>query len=141
MPAVVEKMTLKSCTSAFLVPFVLCATGLFVLLSAGCDKKGGAPAKPAVDRSSPESYMHDETFRKKVSTQRHEVQALAARLKPLKDRMQALVAAHGEDPAKLEKIPEWNELHKKVTELNEQLKAARREQLSTVRDRITPVKK
>lgn len=112
--------------------------GLVVLSSAGCRKEGDTSAKPVVDRSSPESYMNDKAFREQLSAQRREQQALAAELKPLKDRMQALVDEHGEDLAKLERISEWNELHKKVTDLNERLRALRRSQLETVRTRIAP---
>ena len=121
-------------TRARLVPFVLCATGLVLLCLAGCRKEEKAPEVPA---SSPVSYMNDPVFRKQVADKRKELQAIVAERKPLADRMQALVKEHGEDLAALQKIPEWNDLHKKVVELNAKYEAVRARQLKIVRERIS----
>ena len=124
----------RVCTRARLVPFVLCATGLVLLCLAGCRKEEKAPEVPA---SSPVSYMNDPVFRKQVADKRKELQAIVAERKPLADRMQALVKEHGEDLAALQKIPEWNDLHKKVVELNAKYEAVRARQLKIVRERIS----
>ena len=116
------------------MPFVLCATGLVLLCLAGCRKEEKAPEVPA---SSPVSYMNDPVFRKQVADKRKELQAIVAERKPLADRMQALVKEHGEDLAALQKIPEWNDLHKKVVELNAKYEAVRARQLKIVRERIS----
>ena len=111
--------------------------GLVVLFLAGCRKE----EKPAVPPSSPESYMKDPVFRKELSDKRKELQAIVAERKPLADRMQELIKEHGEDLAALQKIPEWNELHKKVTALNKKYEETRARQLKVVRERLTPEKK
>lgn len=130
-------LTMKTCTRAKLVPFVLCATGALVLCLAGCRKE---EAKPEIPASSPQSYMNDPVFRKQLSDKRKELSAIVAERKPLADRMQALVKEHGEDLAALQKIPEWNELHAKVTALNAKYEEVRARQLKAVRERITPNK-
>ena len=124
----------RVCTRARLVPFVLCTTGLVLLCLAGCRKEEKAPEIPA---SSPASYMNDPVFRKQVADKRKELQAIVAERKPLADRMQELVKEHGEDLAALQKIPEWNDLHKKVVELNAKYEAVRTRQLKIVRERIS----
>ena len=121
-------------TRARLVPFALCATGALMMFLAGCRKEEAKPETPA---SSPASYMNDPVFRKQVADKRKELQAIVAERKPLADRMQALVKEHGEDLAALQKIPEWNDLHKKVVELNAKYEAVRARQLKIVRERIS----
>ena len=121
-------------TRARLVPFVLCATGMIVLCLAGCRKEEKAPEIPA---SSPASYMNDPVFREQLADKRKELQAIVAERKPLADRMQELVKEHGEDLAALQKIPEWNDLHKKVVELNAKYEEVRARQLKIVRERIS----
>ena len=125
-------------TRARLVPFVLCAIGVLSLVLPGCRKDEKAPEIPA---SSPVSYMNDPEFRKQVSDKRRELSAIVKERKPLADRMQELVKEHGEDLAALQKIPEWNELYKKVTALNKKYEEVRARQLKVVRERLTPEKK
>ena len=112
--------------------------GLLVLFLAGCRKEEKAPEIPA---SSPASYMNDPVFRKELADKRKELGAIVAERKPLADRMQELVREHGEDLSKLQQIPEWNDLHKKVVELNAKYEKTRARQLKVVRDRIAPEKK
>lgn len=81
--------------------------------------------------------MKDPAFLKQVDEKRKELQAIVAERKPLADRMQALVKEHGEDLAALQKIPEWNDLHKKVVELNKRYEEVRARQLRIVRERIS----
>ena len=108
--------------------------GVLSLVLPGCRKE---EKKPEIPASSPASYMNDPVFRKQVSDKRKELQAIVAERKPLADRMQELVKAHGEDLAALQKIDEWNELHKKVTALNAKYEEVRTRQLKIVKDRIS----
>ena len=108
--------------------------GLVVLFLAGCRKEEKAPEIPA---SSPASYMNDPVFRKQVADKRKELQAIVSERKPLVERMEALIKEHGQDLAALQKIPEWNDLHKKVTALNAQYEEVRARQLKIVRERIS----
>ena len=126
---------MKIRTRSRLVPFVLCATGIVMLFLAGCRKE--EEAKPAIPASSPASYMNDPAFRKQLADKRKELSAIVAERKPLADRMQELVKEHGEDLAALQKIPEWNELHKKVVALNRKYEETRARQLKVVKDRIS----
>ena len=128
----------RICTRAKLVPFVLCTTGALLLFLAGCRKEEKAPEIPA---SSPESYMRDTNFLNQVSAKRKELQAIVAERKPLVKRMEELIRAHGEDLAALQKIDEWNDLHKKVTALNAKYEEVRARQLKIVGSRIAPAKK
>ena len=125
-------------TRVKLVPFVLCAMGVVALFLAGCRKEEKMPEIPA---SSPASYMNDPVFRKQLSEKRKELQRILSERKPLMDRMQALVKEHNEDLAALQKIDEWQELHKKVTALNAKYEEVRSRQLKVVRDRLAPQKK
>ena len=128
----------RICTRAKLVSFVLCTTGALLLFLAGCRKEEKAPEIPA---SSPESYMRDTNFLNQVSAKRKELQAIVAERKPLVKRMEELIRAHGEDLAALQKIDEWNDLHKKVTALNAKYEEVRARQLKIVGSRIAPAKK
>ena len=125
----------RICTRAKLVSFVLCTTGALLLFLAGCRKEEKAPEIPA---SSPESYMNDPVFRKQLSDKREELQAIVSERKPLAERMEALIKEHGQDLASLQKIPEWNDLHKKVVGLNAKYEEVRARQLKIVRERIAP---
>ena len=127
-------LIMKYRTRARLVPFVLCATGLVVLILAGCRKE---EAKPEIPASSPASYMNDPVFRQQLADKRKELSAIVAERKPLADRMQELIKEHGEDLAALQKVPEWNELYKKVTALNKKYEETRARQLRIVKDRIS----
>ena len=124
----------RVCTRARLVPFALCATGLVLLCLAGCRKEEKAPEVPA---SSPVSYMNDPVFRKQIADKRKELQAIVNERNPLVKRMEELIKEHGQDLAALQKIPEWNDLHKKVVELNAKYEAVRARQLKVVRERIS----
>ena len=137
-PPVGCRLVMKFCTRAKLVPFVLCTMGVLSCVLPGCrrDEK-----KPEIPASSPASYMNDPVFRKQLSDKRKELQAIVAERKPLADRMQELVKEHGEDLAALQKIDEWNELHKKVTALNAKYEEVRARQLKIVGSRIAPAKK
>ena len=109
--------------------------GLVVLFLAGCRKEEKAPEIPA---SSPASYMNDPVFRREVADKRKELQAIVNERNPLVKRMEALIKEHGQDLASLQKIPEWNELYKKVTALNKKYEEVRTRQLKVVRERISP---
>lgn len=120
------------------MPFALVATGLALLFPAGCRKEEPAAAKPAAPANSPSVYMRDPEFRQELSRRRRELQAIVAERQPLVDRMQELVKSNREDLAVLQRIPEWNELHRRVVALNERYEALKREQLAVVRDRLAP---
>ena len=109
--------------------------GLVLLFLAGCRKE---EAKPEIPASSPVSYMNDPKFREQVAAKRKDLQAIMNERAPLVRRMEELIRAHGKDLATLQKIPEWNELHKKVVELNAKYEATRARQLKVVRERISP---
>ena len=120
------------------MPFALCAIGLLVLFLSGCRKE---EAKPEIPASSPASYMNDTNFLGQVAVKRKDLQAIVNERAPLVSRMEALIKEHGKDLATLQKIPEWNELHKKVVALNKRYEETRARQLKVVRERITPEKK
>ena len=124
-------------TRRFLVPFALAAIGLGLLFPTGCRKEQEA-AKPALPPNAPAVYMNDPAFRQRLSEQRQALQAIVAERQPLVDRMQELVKSNREDLAVLQRIPEWNELHRRVVALNEKYEALKREQLAVVRDRLAP---
>ena len=117
-----------------LVPFALCAMGLGLLFFAGCRKEKDSE----VPASSPVSYMNDPVFRKQLEEKRHELSAIVAERKPLVERMEALIREHGEDLAALQKIDEWNDLHKKVVKLNARYEEVRKRQLKIAGNRLKP---
>ena len=108
--------------------------GAVLLFLAGCRKEEKAPVIPL---SSPASYMNDTNFLNQVSAKRKELQAIVNERRPLVERMEALIKEHGEDLASLQKIPEWNDLHKKVVELNKRYEEVRARQLRIVRERLS----
>ena len=108
--------------------------GFVLLFLAGCRKEEKAPEIPA---SSPASYMNDPVFRKQLDDKRKELQAIVNERNPLVKRMEELIREHGQDLAALQKIPEWNELHKKVVALNAKYEEVRARQLKVVRERIS----
>ena len=108
--------------------------GVLSFVLPGCRKEEKAPEVPA---SSPASYMNDPEFRKQLSDKRKELQAIVNERNPLVARMEELVRAHGQDLAALQKIDEWNELHRKVTALNKKYEEVRSRQLKIVKDRIS----
>ena len=113
--------------------------GVVLLFLAGCRKEEEAKA-PEIPASSPESYMNDPVFRKQLSDKRKRLQAIVNERNPLVKRMEELIREHGQDLAALQKIPEWNDLHKRVTALNAQYEEVRARQLRIVRDRLAPVR-
>ena len=123
-------------TRARLVPFVLCTTGLVGLCLAGCRKEEEKKA-PEIPASSPASYMKDTNFLNQVAAKRKRLQAIVNERNPLVQRMEELIKEHGQDLASLQKIPEWNDLHKRVTALNAQYEEVRARQLRIVRERIS----
>ena len=131
-----EDKRMRRQTSTFCVPVALCATGLALFFLAGCGKETPPPQEPP--RHSPESYMNDPEFRKTIADDRKEMQRIAAQHKKCADRMQQLVNQHGEDEAKLQKIPEWVQLKREATDLAAQYEAVHKRQLETVRERIRP---
>ena len=129
-------MTMR--TRSKLVPFVLCTMGIVVLFLAGCRKE--EEKAPEAQAPVSVSYMDDPAFRQQLADKRKELQAIVNERKPLMDRMQALVKAHGEDLAALQKIDEWNELHKKVVELNAKYEETRKRQLVIAARKLKPNK-
>ena len=121
-------------TRARLVPFALAATGIVLLSLAGCRKEEKAPEVPA---SSPKSYLKDPAFMGQLAEKRKELSAIVAERAPLVERMEQLIKEHGQDLAALQKIPEWNDLHKKVVELNAKYEEVRARQLKVLRERIS----
>lgn len=132
-----RKKDMRLQTSTFRAPVACVALGALALFFQGCEKVS-PPQEPP--RESPASYMNDPQFRKEVADARKELQAIAAERKPLADRMQELVKEYGEDVGKLQNVPEWVELHKKVLALSGRYEEVRKRQLATVRDRISPKK-
>ena len=140
-----ETRSMNSRSSKIRLSVALLATGLSSFVFTGCEKgaepprEAAAPAAQKVPpRESPESYMNDPAFRKAVADARQELNKIAAKLKPMQDRMQALIKEHGEDLGKLQNIPEWVKLNREVKELVKRGEALRKQQLATVRDRLTP---
>jgi hypothetical protein len=82
--------------------------------------------------------MNDPAFMERLAEARRSLAAIGAERKGVADKMQALINKYGEDKAKLEKIAEWNDLYRKVTELNEKYETARRGMLKFVSERIKP---
>ena len=117
---------------------VVCTAGLVGLVLSGCRKGEEKPVEPAIPPSSPVSYMNDPEFRKQVSDKRKELQAIVAERAPLVARMEELVKSNREDLAVLQKIPEWNDLHKKVVALNAKYQEVRQRQLKIVGERLAP---
>ena len=129
-------LTMMDRTRLKLVPFALCAMGMVAVFFAGCRKD----EKPEVPASSPEVYMKDTNFLNQVDAKRKELAAIVRERAPLVARMEALVKAHGEDLAALQKLDEWNDLHKKVVELNAKYEEVRARQLKIVGERIAPAR-
>ena len=111
--------------------------GIIVLFLAGCRKEEKASAAPAAPQNSAVVYMKDGEFRRALSEKRKELSAIVKERRPLVERMEALIKEHGQDLAALQKIPEWNELHKKVVELNAKYEEVRKRQLKIAAERIS----
>jgi hypothetical protein len=130
----IEK-TVKSVTAA-----VALVAALFI---AGCggDEEGAKGEAAAVLPSAPESYMNDTEFRVKVASQGKLKKSLQAEGIKCRDRMQELVKEHGGDQAKLEKLPEWNELKKRIAEIEAEYAKIHKEQRATMSSRMGGQKK
>lgn len=133
-------------TSKFLVPFALCAMGIFTLVFTGCERK---PEKQEPPRHAPESYMNDPEFRGALAERRKTQVKLVRDRNAIAAAMKAKIEAMREklktdDPEKLkvelEKDPEWNDLYVRCTNANAKCEANRRGTLGIVRERLTPVK-
>ena len=129
-------LTMMDRTRLKLVPFALCAMGAFVLFFAGCRKEEKPVAK--TPSHSPEVYMKDTNFLSQVGEKRKELQAIVNERAPLVKRMEELVKEHGENLAALQKIEEWNDLHKRVVALNAKFQEVRKRQLKIAGERIAP---
>ena len=113
--------------------------GALTLILSGCGRDEQAAETPvALPTNSPAVYMKDPVFRQQLEEKRKELLAIVNERAPLMDRMQALVREHGKDLAALQKISEWNDLHKKVTELNAKYEAVRQRQLVIAAKRLNP---
>ena len=132
-------MTLMKRTSSYLVPFAFAAMGASVLFLSGCgrDEEAAPVAAPA---ESPASYMSDPVFRQGLEERNKAQRKLVSERAPLVRRMEELVREHGEDTNVLQKISEWNDLHRRVTELNARYEAGRKDLLEFARQRISPKK-
>ena len=132
-----RKENMKRRSSPIRLSAALLAAGAFAFAFTGCERQPEAAAD-APSRLSPESYMNDPAFRKAVGDARLELNRIAAKAKPMRDRMQELVKQHGEDLGKLQNVPEWVRLNREVKALVARAEALRKRQLATVRERLTP---
>lgn len=73
----------------------------------------------------------------KLEAKRDELKAILKERAPLMARMEELVKSNRSDLAVLQKIPEWGELHKKITALNAKYEEVRKRQLKIVHERIS----
>ncbi len=112
----------------------LIALAALAFVLTGCEKE----PEPQPDPYVPDSYMKDPVFRKGLDDRNAAQKRIVAERAKLVRRMEELVRAHGENEETLRKIPEWNELHRKVTELNARYEEGRRDLLRYARERITP---
>jgi len=119
-------------TIKLFVPFACVAMVLLVVVS-GCSKQADVEVTPS---NAPASYMNDPSFKKMLDETSGERMAILKERKPLEARMKELVKENGDDLSKLQKIPEWNDLHKKIVALNERYEAARKRQLEQVGARL-----
>ena len=133
-------------TSKVLVPFALCAMGIFALVFTGCERK---PEKQEPPRHAPESYMKDPVFRTALREQRAERHTLEKSQAIVVEKMTAMIEAKKaelktDDLEKvrtaLEKDPEWKSLYQRCLDANQAIKEHRGKTLEMVRERITPQK-
>ena len=112
---------------------MLCMTGALTFVLSGCGRDERAEEKKLI---TPAEYMNDPEFRSQLAEKRKELQAVVKERAPLVARMEELVKEHGENLAELQKIPEWGELHKKVTALNAKYEEVRRRQLVIAAEKL-----
>ena len=120
-----------------LIPLVLCTMGVSLAVLSGCRK---GEEEPVIPPNSPASYMKDPAFMAQLEAKRSELQAIVRERAPLVARMEELVKSNRQDLAVLQKIPEWNDLHKKVVALNAKFEEVRARQLKIVGERIAPAR-
>ena len=115
----------------------------FLFLS-GCGREEEA-AKEAPHPASPESYMHDEKFTGRLAERKTEHRKQVRERNAIAEQMKAMIDAKRDElktddvdtiKAALEKIPEWNELRKKLEEANAKAEAVRKGTLGEVRERL-----
>ena len=138
----------RVCTSRFLVPVALVATGVGLFFLAGCGQSGES-SEAQVDPSSPQSYMHDEAFRKTLADRRKAAYAIGADRAKVEERLNEMRRIIGEklktkDRAAIEAAlagnAEWQDLQAKAKELDAAFERHRKETLGLVRERIAPNK-
>jgi len=131
------------------VPVALCAMGALTLVFSGCGKQGGEPEKPAVDPSSPASYVHDKAFMGGLAAERVKHSELMRERNAIADKMQKMVEAKEAElktsdlkkvKAELEKDPAWRALYIECTNANARVERHQNEVFGKVRDRIAPKK-
>jgi len=145
-------------TSRVLVPFALCAMGVWAFIFAGCSKREPAAAAPS---HAPENYMNDPVFRKELADKRaarNELAKVRSRLvKELEKKLEAKrlelgVACTNGVPlarklneqeearvrAMLESDPEWKSLCQRCIDANQALRDNQKATQRIVRERITP---
>lgn len=129
-----------------LVPFVLCAMGMFVLFFAGCSKQSDEAAVPS---NAPESYLNDKAFMGKLDSMRKEREGLAQictkLMKELKAKVDAVRAANpkADDAAikaLLAKDAEFVSLEKRVADLRTAIEENRLRATKFVGRRIAPAR-
>lgn len=122
------------------VPFAFCAIWLVTLFFCGCERQPEPPAAAdaAPPAHAPASYMHDPAFRRAVEEKAAELRAIVKERAPLVERMKALVKEHREDLVALRKISEWNDLHRRIVQLNAKYENVRKRQLAVARARLAP---
>ena len=134
---------MKYCTRTSLVPFALAVMGMFVLVLSGC-RKGEEPAS-----TSPEAYMNDPVFRKKLSDKRQERTGYLVKRTELVGQMEKMIeakkaempdASEAELKAALEKNPEWQSLYKRVADLTTAMEECGRRTDAIIRERLAPRK-
>ena len=116
-------MIMKSSTRRFLVPFALGATGLWMLLLAGCGEGGSSTGGV----SSSVSPVEDAALMGKLEKLRGERTELVAMRQKIVAKMTAMVdakraamkgASDEAVKAALEKDPEWRSLYARCEDLN-----------------------
>ena len=126
----VDKMTM--CTRAWLVPFVLCTTGVLLLFLAGCRKD----EKPSLPSNSPAVYMKDPAYRAALAEKAKELRAIEKEREPLLARMKELFQANNQSLSNLQHVAEWTNLHARVVDLNARYMTVRTNQLKLVSQKL-----
>lgn len=116
--------------------------GFALLTFTGCGKE-----EKSVDPASPESYMNDKAFMKKLAADRLSRQELVQARAKIVAKMKAMVDAKKAElktsdealvKAALEKDPEWNSLYRRCEDANVAIAEQRKKTFGTVRGRLMP---